>query len=110
LWVAGDNAWTLTVGFGRAGARIELGYSSKTTPDQELQELEAICRAVLDGRPVEWRRRSNASRWRLTLHDGSVLRGSTNWLLPGLPWIRIREEHFAPYADPTGHTEVSDRP
>jgi len=110
LWIAGDNAWTLTVGFGRAGARIELGYSSKITPEQELKELEAICDAVLDGRLVERRKRSNASRWRLTLNSGTVLQGSTNWLLPGWPWTRIQEEHFAPYADSSRHTDASDRP
>jgi hypothetical protein len=85
LWTAGDNAWTLAVGFGRASSLIELGYSSKVGPEEELEELEAICRAVIDGQLVEWRKRVSASRWRLTLGNGSVLHGSTNWLLPALP-------------------------
>ncbi len=104
IWVAGDNAWTLSVGFGRGRARIELGYSSKQSPEEELEDLGAICRAVIDGRLVEQRRRS-ACRWRLTLDDGSVLRGSANWLLPALLWTRIQQERFAPYADP-GHADV----
>jgi len=99
LWIWGD-AWTLAVGFGRASSLIELGYSSKVEPEEELEELEAICRAVIDGQLVEWRKRVSASRWRLTLGDGSVLHGSTNWLLPALPWTRIEQEQFAPYADP----------
>jgi hypothetical protein len=67
LWIAGDNPWTLTVGFGHAGDRIELGYSSRTAADQELEELEAICRAVVAGRLVERRSGRDGSRWRLTL-------------------------------------------
>ena len=102
LWIAGDNAWTLTVGFGRASARIELGYSSTTTADQELEELEAICRAVVAGRLVERRHGRDGSRWRLTLGDGSVLHGSANWLLPALPWVQVDEEHFAAYTNPPG--------
>jgi hypothetical protein len=99
LWIDADNAWTLTVGFGRAGSCVELGYSSKITPQQELDDLDAICRAVIDGRLVEQRKPSGASRWRLTLADGTVLRGSTNWLLPALPWTQVDQEQFAPYAD-----------
>jgi hypothetical protein len=110
LWIAGDNAWTLTVGFGRASARIELGYSSKATADQELEELEAICRAVVAGRLVERRRGPDASRWRLALGDGSVLHGSANWLLPVLPRVQVDEERFAAYTDPPGRSDASDLP
>jgi hypothetical protein len=105
LWISADNAWTLTVGFGRASARVELGYSSRTAADRELEELEAICRAVVAGRLVERRRGQDGSRWRLTLGDGSVLHGSANWLLPVLPWVWVDEERFAAYADPPGQSE-----
>jgi hypothetical protein len=108
VWIGGDNAWTLTVGFGRASSRIELGYSSKVKPEEQLEDLEAICRAVLDGHLVEWRKRGSASRWRLTLRDGSVLRGSTNWLLPALPWTRIEQEEFAAYVDPQPPVDSPD--
>jgi hypothetical protein len=108
LWIGGDNAWTLTVGFGRAGSRIELGYSPEVEPEEELEELEAICRAVIDGQLVEWRKRGSASRWRLTLGHGSVLHGSTNWLLCALPWSRIDQEQFAPYADPQPPVDSSN--
>lgn len=108
VWIGGDNAWTLTVGFGRASSRIELGYSSKADPVAELHELEAICHAVIDGQLVEWRKRGSASRWHLTLGDGSVLHGSTNWLLPALPWTRVEQEQFAPYADPQPPVDSPD--
>jgi hypothetical protein len=107
LWVWGD-AWTLAVGFGRASSLIEFDHSEEVEPGEELEELEAICRAVIDGQLVEWRKRSNASRWRLTLGDGSVLHGSANWLLPALPWTRIEREEFAPYVDPQAPVDSAD--
>jgi hypothetical protein len=107
LWVAGDNAWTLTVGFGRASACIELGYSHKADPQTELEELEAVCRAVIGGRLVERRKRADASRWRLVLGDGTILRGSASWLLPALPWTWIDHEQFAPYAGPEPTVDAS---
>jgi hypothetical protein len=109
LWIFGD-AWSLIVGFGRASARIELGYSSRTTADQELEELEAICRAVVAGRLVERRSGRDGSRWWLTFGDGSVMHGSANWLLPALPWVQVDEEHFAAYTDPPGQSDASDLP
>lgn len=112
LWVWGDE-WTLAVGFGRASSLIEFDSSSKVESEEEeleeLQELEAICRAVIDGQLVEWRKHGSASRWRLTLGDGSVLHGSANWLLPALPWTRIEQEEFGPYVDPQPPVDSPDR-
>ena len=96
LWVAGSSAWNLTVGFGRSGSRIELGYSSKVTDEEALESLDEIGRAVIAGRLTEWRRGKSGSRWELVLPDGTVTHGSTNWVLP-LRWRRATEEHFAPY-------------
>ena len=98
------------MGFGRRGARIELGYSSKVTPEKELNNLEAICRAVIGGGLMEQRRGSSASRWHLALGGGRVLRGSANWLLPAKPWTRIDQERFAPYVDSAPLIESSGTP
>jgi hypothetical protein len=96
LWVAGYEAWDLTVGFGWRGSRIELGYSSKVTAEEALDSLDEIGRSVMAGRLTEWRRGNGGSRWRLVLSNGTVTHGSTNWLLP-LWWPGATEEHFAPY-------------
>ena len=65
---------------------------------------------MIDGQLVEQRKASSASRWRLTLGDGSVLQGSANWLLPAMPWTRIEEERFAPYVDSKPLIESSGTP
>jgi len=95
LWVAGYEAWDLTVGFGRRDSRIELGYSSKVTPEEALDSLNEIGRSIIAGRLTEWRRGKSGSRWKLVLPDGTVTHGSTNWFLP-LWWRGATEEHFAP--------------
>ncbi len=96
LWVAGYEAWDLTVGFGRASSRTELGYSSKVSADEALTSLDEIGRSVIAGRLTEWRRGKGGSRWQLVLPDGTVTHGSTNWFLP-LRWRAATDEHFAPY-------------
>lgn len=100
LWVAGADAWTLTVGFGRTGSRMELGYVDDLHPHEQLQELEAVFRGVIAGGLIERRDEDGGSRWWLTLPDGSTTHGSANWL----PWFSDRfgdwrEERFAPYAE-----------
>lgn len=95
LWVCGEGAWDLTVGFGRGSARIELAYTDKITTAEELADLEDICRSVIEGWLAEKRRGRNGSAWRLTLASGSVRRGTANW--PPVPWMRTVEEQFSPY-------------
>lgn len=100
LWVAGEGAWDLTVGFGRAGSRIELGFSNRVSARDELEALQDICLSVVAGRLVEWRKRrkhTDASRWWLTREDGSSEQGSTNWLLPVFKWTQVEKEIFTPY-------------
>jgi hypothetical protein len=91
LWVCGEGDRDLTVGFGRAAARIELGYG-KTSASDLLGELEPIIRAVIEGRLTEKRHRDTGSRWRLVLGDGRTFKGWSNFLFP---WSRV--EHFHSY-------------
>lgn len=97
LWFAGESEWDLTVGFGRADSRVELGFSAKVSADEALTDLEDYCMAVIAGGLVERRKGSRASRWHLTFRDGSTDHGSTNWLLPAFPWSDVEREDFAPY-------------
>lgn len=96
IWVHGGSAWVLTVGFGRSGSCVELGFSKKVTADDALSALDEIGRSVIAGRLVEWRRGKRGSRWRLTLPDGEVTQGAANWFLP-LGWRTATEENFSPY-------------
>jgi hypothetical protein len=96
LWVAGYEAWDLTVGFGRGDSRIELGFSAKVTAEDALDSLDEIGRSVIAGRLTEWRRGRRGSRWKLILPDGTVTHGSANWF--STFWRRgATEDHFAPY-------------
>lgn len=95
LWVCGEGAWDLTVGFGRASARMELGYTDKITTAEQLDDLEDICRSVIEGRLVEKRRGRRGSAWRLTLTSGKMTHGTANW--PPVPWMRTVEQEFRPY-------------
>ena len=122
LRIAADNAGTLTVGFGRTSALINLGHLSKITPDghiskatadEELSGLETICRAVIAGRLVERRKGWDGSRWQLTLDNGNSLdgwAGWAGWLWRALPWVRVDEEHFVAYTDPPRQSDASDSP
>ncbi|HSH62211.1 MAG TPA: hypothetical protein VK988_21690 [Acidimicrobiales bacterium] len=65
-----DDLWDLTIAFGRGDARIELGFSEKVNPDDELRQLEDICRAIVAGRLSEKRKRKGQSRWQITLMNG----------------------------------------
>lgn len=94
LWFAGSSAWDLTVGFGRASSRVELGFSRHASDDEALASLTEICMAVIGGGLVEWRKGSRSTQWRLTLPDGSTDHGSANWLWPTLPWTPVHEERF----------------
>ena len=97
LWFAGSSAWDVTVGFGRAGARVELGFSTNVSDDEAMASLAAYCTAVMRGGLVEWRRGTRSSRWHLSFPDGTTDHGSANWLLPRLPWMSVQEERFQPY-------------
>jgi hypothetical protein len=77
VWVeANEYPPTVDVSFGRGESTIiELGYEGKLARAGLVQQLEAVVRAVIAGRLVEHVKRSGASRFWLTLEDGSVLRG-----------------------------------
>ncbi len=93
-----DDLWDLTIAFGRGDARIELGFSKKVNPEDELRQLEDICRAIVAGRLSETRKWKGQSRWQISLMNGKVIRGSANWLFPSMPWTRATTERFEPYA------------
>jgi hypothetical protein len=97
LWFAGSSAWDVTVGFGRRGSRVELGFSRHVADDEAPASLTEICMAVIGGGLVEWRKGTHSSRWRLTFPDGYTDHGTANWLWPTLPWTPVQEERFQPY-------------
>ncbi len=79
-------------------SRIELGWQRAASPADVLSELEDVCRSIIAGRLVVTEKLSSgATKYRLTLSDREVQEGSTNWLLPVMPWTRVRTVHYRAY-------------
>lgn len=97
LAIYAPDSWGATVCFGRSGCVMELGFSSNPTDDEVYSDLDDACWAVIEGGLIERRKGSSSSRWRLTYRNGTVHRGSINWLLPAFPWTEIEVEDFVPY-------------
>ena len=97
MWFAGSTARDLTVGFGRAGSRVEWGFSRHVSDDEAIGSLTQLCMAVIGGGLVEWRKGTRSTRWRVALPDGSTEHGSVNWFGPTMPWTPVQGERFQPY-------------
>ena len=75
MWFAGSTARDLTVGFGRAGSRVEWGFSRHVSDDEAIGSLTQLGMAVIGGGLVEWRMGTRSTRWRVALPDGSTEHG-----------------------------------
>lgn len=98
IWVSTAGHESVIVAF-EPSSRFELGWQRDASPVDVLRELEDICRSIIAGRLVVTEKLppSGSTKYRLTLTDGEVFEGSVNWLLPRMPWTRVRTISYEPY-------------
>lgn len=79
-------------------SRLELGWERGVRPVDVLRELEEVCRSIIAGRLIVTEKLSSGgTKYQLTLTNGEVQEGSTNWLLPEMPWTRVSRVDYRPY-------------
>jgi hypothetical protein len=96
VYAGPDDLSDVVIGFGRSGARTELGRKNSA---ESGSEIARVIQAVVDG--GLWERRlvgASACRWTLTFEDGTTMRGGTNWSTGWTPpWRTAEEEQFQPW-------------